>query len=296
GAKGTAVRFFLGGIIGVTQIIAHPSAYWHGIVRDSHGLDAFLAAGIFAEVGTSGWGPFYDLAGSSTTKLLTRHAIDLGIGLSQSAFSSLHGRRFEAAAFGQGVEYTVGGIAWGRDVGGFGYKPYDLSADDVNDMVSKHVQSDENDVLVFRQRSQGFTSKTSPLAEVFGWGNYHEGVFAAGGQGSWFGEINLNDKGEYYWKTAWEKDKAWTANQKAEYQFVGAYRADAVEKAFLARGGGEAVNEYTVAGAASGSVKRNYPEYNKYYNNCQQNAARLRRQIQYFQAHPAPEPEIEDIN
>jgi RHS repeat-associated protein len=293
GARGIASRFFLGGIIGITQIIANPSGYWHELVRDSHGLTAFLAIGVYVEIGTSGWGPFYDLAGSATTRFLTRHAIDLGIGASQSAFSSFRGRRFDSASFAQGIEYTAGGIFWARDLGGFGYKPFDMSADDVNVMVSKHVESTDNDVLVFRQRTTGLTQKTTPLAERFGVGNYHEGVFAVGRQGSWYGEIGLSDEGEYYWKTAWG-NKPWSSNAKAQYQFVGKFRPDAVESAYLERGGLEARNAYHFEGP-EGSVRAPEPRYNKLLNNCQQNAARLRQRIQFFQDHPAPPPEIEDL-
>lgn len=293
GARGIASRFFLGGIIGITQIIAHPSGYWHEVVQDSHGLTAFLAIGVFAEVGTSGWGAFYDLAGSATTRFLTRHAIDLGIGASQSAFSSFHHRRFDWASFAQGIEYTAGGIFYGRDLGGFGYKPFDMSADDVNRMVNEHVAAGDNDVLVFRQRAAGFTSKTTPLAERFGVGNYHEGVFAAGRQGSWYGEIGLTDAHEYYWKTAWG-NSTWSSNAKADYQFVGKFRPDAVESAYLERGGLEAYNAFHFEGA-EGSVRVPEPKYNRYLNNCQQNAARLRARIQYFQDNPLPPPEVEDL-
>ncbi len=292
GARGTAARFFLGGIIGITQIIAHPAAYWHEIVRDSHGLTAFLAIGVFAEIGTGGWGPFYDLAGSYTTRFLTRHAIDLGVGGSAAAFSSYQHGRFDWRSFAQGIEYTAGGIFWARDLGGFGYKPFDMSAKNVDDMIADHVGSGSNDVLVFRQRSAGFTAKTTPLAERFGIGNYHEGVFAVGREGSWFGNINVDDSGQYIWKTAWG-DTPWPARAEAEYQFVGTYRADAVKTAFLDRAGAEAHNQYELEQRANGKVEIPEPNYSKYFNNCQQNAARLRQQIMAL--HAKPLPEIEDF-
>jgi hypothetical protein len=292
GARGTASRFFLGGIIGITQIIAHPSAYWHALKNDSHGLTAFLAIGVFAEVGTSGWGGLYDLAGSYTTKFLTRHAIDLGIGGAASAFSSYRHGRFDWASFGQGMEYTAGGIFWARDLGGFGYKPFAMSAGDVDDMVAAAEEKGESDVLVFRQRSKGFTSKTTPLAERFGVGNYHEAVFAVGPGGSWFGEINLDEQG-YFWKTKWGND-SWAGNPKTEYQLVGKFRPDAVESAFLERGGADAVDEHGFQGKLNGTVKLREPNYNKVFNNCQQNAARLRQRIMFFQ-NQGP-PQYDDIN
>ena len=76
---------------------------------------------------------------------------------------------------------------------------------------------------------------------------------------------------------------------------MGKFRQDAVESGFLKRGGAEVVNEYQFVNPTRGSVKVDEPTYSKFFNNCQQNSARLRRMIQYFQSHPEV-PEVEDIN
>jgi RHS repeat-associated protein len=183
GPAGAASRFFLGSAIGIAQILANPSGYWHQLVHDTNGIDFFLAAGVAVELGTSGWGPLPELPGSYRASFLGRHLIDTVIGGGQSIASAVSKNRFDWASLGQGLEYTAGGMLEGREILGFGYKPYNVTADDVSERAATHFANDNNqdEVLVYRVRGPlfrigavGAPQFTSPLLELAHLGVYHE--------------------------------------------------------------------------------------------------------------------------
>lgn len=188
GPGGAAARIFLGPMLGIAQIFANPSGYWHRIEHDADGMDIFLAAGIAVEVGTSGIGPLPDLPGSYLQNFAARHLIDSVLGAGQSFASGFHGRRYDWAGVGQGLEYTAGGMLEGRELLGFGYKPFGMTAADVARESAVHFAAAEHDldVLVYRVRSPlvrigPFLGRgpwepqfTSPLLELAHLGFYHE--------------------------------------------------------------------------------------------------------------------------
>ncbi|MGH7789691.1 MAG: RHS repeat-associated core domain-containing protein [Candidatus Binatia bacterium] len=185
GAGGAAARFFLGAELGIAQIVANPSGYWHRLEHDTGGIDIFLAAGLATELGTSGWGPLPELPGSYRESFVGRHLIDSIIGVGQSVASGYGGHRFDWAAVGQGVEYTAGGMFEGRELLGLGYKPFSLNADDVTRQATTHFASGDRDtdVLVYRVRGPLFRIRgvnapqfTSPLLEAVNLGVYHESL------------------------------------------------------------------------------------------------------------------------
>jgi len=185
GPGGIASRFFLGGALGIAQILANPSGYWHQLKHDTDGIDIFLGAGIAVELGTSGWGWLPDLPGSYRASFAGRHLFDSVLGVGQSLASGMSGRRFDWAAVGQGLEYTAGGMFMGRELAGFGYKPFNLTAGDVAESVTEHFNGGraDTDILVYRVRSPLFRVRgvsapqfTSPLLEMGHLGIYHETV------------------------------------------------------------------------------------------------------------------------
>ena len=239
GWRGSLSRFFLGGIIGVTQIIANPSGYWHEIVRDSHDLTIFLALGVFAEVGTSGVGPFFDPGVSTLTSFAAHHVIDLEIGTGQALVSARrkHGR-FDWASFGQGMEYTTGGIFWGRQMMGFGYKPFGLTQDDVSEMADRHFAGGQNQgrMLVFRTRVEDGILPlrgTAPWREWSKVGGYHEAVVAVGPDWSLSTEV-AEDGADMKIQTRWKnRDAAHLPYMsRRTMMFVGSYEVRDVEDAF----------------------------------------------------------------
>jgi RHS repeat-associated protein len=200
GPAGAASRFFLGSALGIAQILANPSGYWQQLKHDKNGIDIFLGAGIALELGTSGWGPLPELPGSYRASFAGRHLFDFILGAGQSVANGLHGRRLDWAAVGQGLEYTAGGIVEARELLGFGYKPYNLTSDDVEAHATEHFQGGraDADILVYRVRSPLFRvgpvfgrgpwsapQFTSPLLELGHLGFYHETVVGVLNQWDW---------------------------------------------------------------------------------------------------------------
>lgn len=181
-ALGAASRVFLGGVIGIAQIFADPSGYWHQMRHDAHGLDIFLGAGIALEIGTSGFGSLPELPGDYLANFAAHHAIDASLGVGQSLATGWRGRRMDWESVGQGLEYTAGAMVDGRELLGFGYKPFSLDAGDVATQAARHFGDDnhEFDVLVYRvrgpliKRPLTVAPFTSPLMELAHLGFYHE--------------------------------------------------------------------------------------------------------------------------
>jgi len=131
---------------------------------------------------------------STNGGFLTRSAIDFGVGGVQgvlAGFDQASGRRFSSGALVQSIEYTAGTTIAGRFVLGFGYRPYALSADEVDSEVREHLASpsgaDTQLVYVLRQRKRVgplTVGGSSPLAELIGSGLYHEGIYAPGPAGA----------------------------------------------------------------------------------------------------------------
>ena len=302
GARGTLSRIFLGGIIGTAQIIANPSGYWHGLKHDTGGIDVFLAAGVLAEVGTSGWFGLPELPGGTAASFGARHLVDTTLGTGQSIASGFSGhRRFDWAAVGQGMEYTAGGMLSGRWAAGIGYKPYGLTTDDLDNMTASHFRNGNADqALVFRVRYKNLPEFTTPWMEKFHIGNYHEALLAVGQDGVWMGEVNFAGKDAYATYVYWSKERAaidepstfiGTGRSTRQLQFVGAFSQQGVKDAFA--------SELNVAGQASYRVMaeghgfEEMPHYNKFTNNCQQYSARIRENIMEYHRNPNL---IEDIN
>jgi len=304
GAAGSLSRIFLGWAIGMAQIVANPSGYWHGIEHDSHGIDIFLAAGIAVEVGTSGMSVFGlgrlpNLPGSYQASFAGRHAIDAVLGVGQSLAAGMSGhRRFDSAAFGQGLEYTVGGMLEGREAIGIGYKPFGLTVDDVDkEMATQRATAQDHNVLVYRLRYNGSKlAFTSPLLESMHIGNYHEAVFAVSGQGLWLGDTWAVDGGSSgpsfapsEWRTRWSRQQVdiltpsnfLSGKTDKQLMFVGTYRQDAVNDAFLTKLNDD--DKRFLKRNTSGTIMSSTRNYNKFLNNCQDSAARLRATIVDFQ-------------
>lgn len=307
GVRGSLSRFFLGGIIGTAQIIANPAGYWHSLKHDSGGTDIFLAAGVLAEVGTTGWFGLPELPGTSAAAFGVRHLVDFTIGAGQSVASGFSGhRRFDWAAVGQGMEYTAGGMVLGREVAGIGYKPYGMTNDDLDAAVASHFQnaSNHNQALVFRVRWKDNIAFTTPWMEQFHIGNYHEALMAVGHDELWMGQINMHylDQGETYTKDVnWSRNNQHTGQPSTylngrtprQYQFAGVTNLAAVKDAFISEldGAGQDLLGQRPAGARA---IRAISDYHTLTNNCQQYSAYLRARIMYFRDNPMEDLSVND--
>lgn len=304
GARGIASRFFLGSLLGIAQIIANPSGYWHELEHDTDGIDIFLAAGIALEVGTSGWFGLPDLPGSAGASFAGRHLFDAVLGAGQSIASGMRHGRMDWASVGQGIEYTAGGMFMGRELAGVGYKPFGLAADDVAQQAMSHLATGgtPTEILVYRVREPlvrvgRFRARpfTSPVLELGHLGIYHETLVGVLMQ---YDEDAHDIALRHYEVSAEplriESESRWTHRRlvtngtgvglrpSSSAAFVGVYRGgDSDFRAALFRQNGD--NDFVTRDdlIKSRAANERYPAdpYRLFGNNCQNFAARIRQNL-----------------
>ncbi len=144
----------LGQVVGGVTLLASVPQLWH------HGSEAtwlnfgFLAASAAAE-GTGALRGFDAQLGSRGAFAL-RHGIDALVGAGQTALveAITNKGKVDTAAVVQSAEYSVGAILAARDGAGIGYRPYNLGAEDVDAMISRHFESGNKKPLVFTARTR----------------------------------------------------------------------------------------------------------------------------------------------
>jgi hypothetical protein len=268
--------------------------------NDTHGLDVFLGAGVALEIGTSGWGALPELPGNYLANFAGHHVIDASLGVGQSLAAGRRGKRMDWESVGQGLEYTAGAMTDGRELLGFGYKPFALDAGDVADEAARHfhTESNEFDVLVYRvrgpliKRPLQVAPFTSPLMELAHLGFYHEmlvGVLQqwdAGSGGLVLANHSVSiepwrpNTGDPIIHERWITRRSGVGiDPRNGAQFVGRYTAGA-DKFLTAINWKDGYNDFLTrtdlrryAGAA-GAYPRN--PYRVFGNNCQTFAARMR--------------------
>src|SRR5207249_2956047 len=118
----------------------------------------------------------------------------------------------------------------------------------------------------------------------------HEAVLAVTQDSVWRAEVGLGDAdGTYSWQTKWsrvaadlnEPSRILAGKSDKQLIFVGKFSSDAVETAFRTELSQE--QQGLLATSARDTVRSDMPEYTKYDNNCQRNAARVRANIVNFQ-------------
>jgi RHS repeat-associated protein len=204
GVGGHFARILLSPFLGPMELAAYPNAFWKQIKTDKDGIDVFLAAGIAAEL----TGPIADAVApefinslSLNVRFATRLATDAALGLGQSATQAglLHGvHHFHWNTFGQGAEYTVGGIAWARGLAGVGYRPFGIKAGNLENFLQEKLPAlGDGEALIFRNRAalQGakLPNWTSPIQESRNLGIYHESIVAVAKNGKVYTNEMLAD-------------------------------------------------------------------------------------------------------
>jgi hypothetical protein len=188
---GDFARVAFAGPLGVLEFAAHPSGFWHSIKYNTNGTDVFLFGPMVLTWAMPATASLSDsvalrLASTSLGKRFSGVLLsDLVLGTTQTAMNAGLSRgthHWNWETFRQGMEYTVGGIAWARAVAGIGYSPYKMKVDTFVDFVNKNVgRLGEDDVLFFRERDMGIQASshtfrpTSPWQEKLNLGYYHEG-------------------------------------------------------------------------------------------------------------------------
>jgi hypothetical protein len=125
--------------------------FWHNrrdLVMFAYPL---LAAGIAAPLQL----PLADRVLGTSLAFASRLALDVTTVVGQSALASADKRgRIDWSAFGENAGYSALAMLGGRAVAGFGYRPYNLTAKDVDVRVAAHLASGSDDWLVFKTRQK----------------------------------------------------------------------------------------------------------------------------------------------
>ena len=177
GVQGHLIRVLFSPVLYPLQILAYPSAFWQELRHDP-AADAFLGASLLAATIGGGW------FGLSVAHL---ELVQTGIGVGQSISSGFgdfrHGSHFDAGAFAQGLESSIGAGFLHADTGLFAKNPFNLSIGEVEGFQSAartgKLALQDNEALIFRMRDPDQQRHwTSPLLEVLRMGYYHEGLIA----------------------------------------------------------------------------------------------------------------------
>ena len=279
-----------GQVMSGIQMVGLTASFWHHPSAEKGASFAFLALGVAGE-GAMEF-EWLDRALSTPARALgARIALDATLGLGQTAMQSVHHGRIDPLAVLQGVESTASTIFWGRYMGGIGYRPFGLEATDVDGLASDHFKKFENinKALVFRLRYDNWASFSSPFTEQFHLGNYHEAVFAVSRETLWKADVGQLADDSYTWDTAWTRDaknlrkpSSWIAGKATRrLALVGSHSTAAVESAVKAEM--DFNEQYDANTKMTGQTVSAFPEYRKYTNNCQDNAARIRANIVKFE-------------
>ncbi|MGB5831748.1 MAG: RHS repeat-associated core domain-containing protein, partial [Thiohalocapsa sp.] len=187
GVLGALSSIFLAPIVGPAQILADPQQYWKG--KDFWLNDIALVAGVVAE----GLGQTY--LANETSIIPWRHAlVDTGVGLGVTTLSSVRvsssGKwSLSAKSALEGLENTLGGILWNRELMGVGYDRFDTGVADAFWDAEANLQPGQMALYRFREglgasrrEIPTFWDKrgglTSPVLDGLNLGLYHEGVLA----------------------------------------------------------------------------------------------------------------------
>jgi RHS repeat-associated protein len=175
-----------GQALGSIQLLGLLPSFFHHPTAEGLVTFGFLGASVVAEA--AGELEVPDRLVGPSGAFRARVGSDVVLGGAQTFAQSYHHRRIDVAALVQGIEGTAAGIFWSRYAGGHGYRPFNLNADDVADLIDAHFEDPPaRDVLVFRVRYPAGDSRfsyTSPLLERLHAGVYDERTVAV--SGNWF--------------------------------------------------------------------------------------------------------------
>ena len=283
-----------GQVMSGIQMVGLAASFWNHPTAEKGASFGFLAASVASE-GAMEFKWLDRMLSTPGRALAARLGMDAVLGLGQTGMQSVHHGRIDPLAVLQGVESTASGMFWGRYMAGFGYRPFGLETKDVDSLASTHFKDVKNigSALVFRLRYDGSGGFTSPFMEQFRLGNYHEAVFAVSRETLWTAEVGVDGKGGYTWATNWTRNaddlrrpSNWIAGKTSRRLLLdGSYRIDSVESALKSEM--DFNEQYKMDNNLKGPTSSPFPEYRKYTNNCQDNAARVRANIARFDAVPA---------
>ena len=195
-----------GQVVGGIQLLGNLPEVWHHPNFRTWASFSFLVASVATEAGDSL--PVFDRASGPIKAFGGRIAADVLIGVGQTALVADRGHgKLDVPALVQSISYNASGVLWGRLAAGFGYRSHPLSADDVNDIVTRGLSNGvSNDTLVFKIRtpvpSSGSASigisewnATLPALDLKRVGLFHESLFAVSQTSFLFTEIGNDGDG-----------------------------------------------------------------------------------------------------
>jgi RHS repeat-associated protein len=225
-----------GQVMGGIELLGLLPSFWHHPTAEGWVELGFLGASIVSEVGGE-TKTFDRLLATPSRAFRARLGIDLALGASQTAAQSDRHGRLDVPALIQGIDMTLYGMFWGRAAGGVGYRPYNMTAEDVANSLTEHfhASNDQRLVLVYRVREPlagGRIKYTSPLLESLHGGWYHEQLLAVGRKWTIVNGL-LRDSDEVDaslqrtpWRSVRENLQGLARDQdKTEYAFVGTVRS-----------------------------------------------------------------------
>jgi RHS repeat-associated protein len=283
GVGGHFARLFLTPLIGPLQILADPNGFWQAIKHNKDGIDVFMAAGIVANLALDGVG---DVLGPAqvmrifAARIASEHV--LGTGQAVAAAADRGFKHFNWNTFTAGVESTVGVSLEVRMLGGAGYHRFNLTGQQVSDMIAQLEVQPRETVFLFRrrlalptdrselniaavpsQRTLRLPIQTSPVQEALHLGLYHEQLIAVGNSDFLSTEITGPVETVRAPIRLATTQKIFSKIRSRDFEFVGAVDNFNVRKGFTQN----PLNFPTGSGPTP---------YRLFTNNCQHHAAAVR--------------------
>jgi len=283
GVGGHFARLFLTPLIGPLQILADPNGFWQAFKHDKDGIDIFLAAGIASNLALDWAGGVLGPANVMrifAARIGVEHA--LGLGQSVAAGADRGFKHFNWNTFVAGAESTVGVSFEARMLGGAGYHRFNLTGQQVSDMIEQLEGQPRETVFVFRrrlalptdprelniaagpsQRILRLPIQTSPIQESLHLGFYHEQLIAVGNSDFFSTEITGPVETVQARIRLATTQKIFSKLKTRDFEFVGAVDNFNVKKGFTQN----PLNFPTGGGPTP---------YRLFTNNCQHHAAAVR--------------------
>lgn len=292
-----------GQALGGIELLGDLAGFWHQRNWQSVVEFGFLSGGAAAEV--IGEMPWVDGAFTSPAAAMrARRGLDLALGGGQTFVQSYNHGRVDPPALIQGIETTFAGLAWGREVGGVGYRPFGLTMNDV-DRATSSFYSDANnvdDALIFRVRYNEFGTFTSPVMEQLHVGFYHEAILTVSNDTVMKADVTVSSD-RYRWQTRWSRNadevaqpsKFLAGKTSKSLIFSGVTHRAAVDIQIAEEF--EAKHQQEIVDFKAGSVSKPMDRpYRLFTNNCQHNAARVRDNIMNFRVRVHEPSGVDDLN
>jgi hypothetical protein len=275
-----------GQVLGGIELLGEVASFWHHPTWQKQVAFDFLFASIASELAGETWA--FDARFATPARAFqARIGLDVVLGGGQTAVQSVRHGRVDVPALIQGIDTTAFGIFYARLVGGLGYRPYNMTAGQVERFsLNELSKEDADDLLVFRARSDVFRStdrtlpfaNTGPLLESLHLGGYHEQLIGFGRASILMNELTVDDDGYAMIST---QELAQLASDRVHYMYVG--RVPASEENIEAMKASPFGVPFRPRSDSIGSIMSieseddELREYSLFRRNCQMHSAAVRR-------------------